>query len=93
MTAPDEPSYSTRHSMPGVVLRMITATAHCPQSLRASPSSSEDLVERVGTSTPVRQEKRQADGLEETCNGTYGNGVKWALFSDNLSDNLISQSN
>jgi hypothetical protein len=93
MTAPDEPSYSTRHSMPGIALRVITATAHCPQSLRANPSSSGDLVEWVGTSTPVGEEKRQADGLEDTCNGAYSNSVKWAFFSDDLRDNLISQSN
>jgi hypothetical protein len=53
-----------------------------------------DLVEWVGTSTPVGEEKRQADGLEEACNGAYGNGVKRTFFSDNLGDNLIdSQSN
>lgn len=69
-----------------VVLRVITTNSRS----MLSPSSNGDLVKRVGTSTPVGEEKRQADGLEETCNGAYGNGVKWALFSDDLSDNLIS---
>lgn len=63
-------------------------TAHCPQPLRVNPSRTGDLVERVGASTPVGEEKRQADGFEDTCNCAYGNGVEWALFSNDLGDNL-----
>ena len=70
---------------------MITATVQKP--LHTSPSRSEDLVKWVGASAPVCEEKRQADGFEETCNGTYGNGVERALFSDDLGDDLTSQSN
>ena len=43
-------------------------------------------------STPPGEEKRQANGLEDTCNGAYGNGVERTLFSDDLGDNLITQS-
>ena len=48
----------------------------------------EHLVEWVGAGAPVCEEERQADSLEDTGNGADGNGVEWALLSEDLGDDL-----
>ena len=40
--------------------------------------------------TPPGQEQRQADGLENASEGANGNGVEWALLSEDLCDELIT---
>jgi hypothetical protein len=46
------------------------------------------LFEGVGAGSPVGEEQAETDSLEDTGNGTDGDGVKWALLSENLGDDL-----
>ena len=46
------------------------------------------LVEWVGAGAPVCQEERKADSFEDTGNCANGNGVEWALLSEDLRDDL-----
>jgi len=46
------------------------------------------LVEGVGAGSPVGEEQAEADGLENTGNGTDSDGVKRALLGEDLGDDL-----
>jgi hypothetical protein len=46
------------------------------------------LVEGVGAGSPVGEEQAEADGLEDTGNGTDSDGVKRTLLGDDLGDDL-----
>jgi hypothetical protein len=46
------------------------------------------LVEGVGAGSPVGEEQAEADGLEDTGNGTDSDGVKRALLGNDLGDDL-----
>jgi hypothetical protein len=46
------------------------------------------LVEGVGAGSPVGKEQAEADGLEDTGNGTDSDGVERALLGDDLGDDL-----
>jgi hypothetical protein len=51
------------------------------------------LVEGVGAGSPVCEEQAEADGLEDTGNGTDSNGVKRTLLGEDLGDDLGAVSN
>jgi hypothetical protein len=46
------------------------------------------LVEGVGAGSPVGEEQAKANGLEHAGNGTDSDGVKRALLSEDLGDDL-----
>ena len=46
------------------------------------------LLEGLYAGTYPGEEERQADSLEDTCDGADGNGIEWALLSEDLSDEL-----
>jgi hypothetical protein len=46
------------------------------------------LVEDASAGSPVGEEERETDGLEDTGEGTDGNGVERALLGKDLGDDL-----
>lgn len=63
-----------------------------PKITSPFPLNTNNLVEWVGSGTPVGQEQAEADSLEETGDETDGNSVKRSLLSDNTGDELRNMS-
>lgn len=60
----------------------------CKYPTQLHHANIDDLVEWVGSSTPVCKEQAEADSLEQAGNDTYSNHVQGSVFSDNGSNNL-----
>ena len=59
-------------------------------SFANSNMSSTDLVEWVGSGTPVCKEHAETDSLEDTGQDTDGDSIKRPLLSNNLGNDLRS---